>query len=322
MPWHASAAQFQELADRRHRCSTPASWQQGPAVGRRAAAGSTNPSSLRHTGMKKFYDKNSCTVIDLHTYGWDEYPCRSDCAATMINSHLPEGGVVVDYGCGRMHLKHSLRDNIVYVPVDIVSRCKGCIICDFTSDEPLPKVHCDIAILNGVMQLGESYDRRLIKHMMQYSDFILSDRRLDHILGADKTAHGYTLTLVTRQGFLHGAHDGRPQDEYLFKATAECRSESAQPSQHPDIDTNADFTSEERPLGPPSFALQPREAVHVGSTWQGIPDDAWAGKIATIARCDLLYKGRGTVDVEYERGGWDSFWLDSFLHSFRLMAGA
>jgi len=265
--------------------------------------------------MKKFYDKNSCTIIDLHTYDWDLYPCRSTCTAAMVNSHLPEGGVVVDYGCGRMYVKRLLRNDIVYIPIDIVSRCKGCIICDFSSGEPLPKVKSDIAILNGVMQLGEKYDRRLIRHMMEYSDFVLTDRRLDHILGGDKSAHGYRLKLVTKQEFPHGAHDGRPQDEYLFESIVERGADLAEPSE------DSELTMEEWPFGSLSPASKPRQAVEIGSKWQGVPEDVWAGKIAMIASCDPLYKGRGTVDVQYEEGGWDSFWLDSFLNGFQMMCG-
>ena len=265
--------------------------------------------------MKKFYDTNSCTVIDLHAYEWDSYPCRSTYTAAMVNAHLPEGGVVVDYGCGQMYVKKLLRDDIVYIPIDIVSRGKGCIICDFSSGEPLPKVKSDIAILNGVMQLGEKYDRRLIKHIVEYSDFVLTDRRVDNILGGDTSAQGYRLKLVTKQEFPHGAHDGRPQDEYLFESIVERGAELGKASD------DSDDTIEECPFGPISPASKPRQGVEVGSRWQGIPGDAWAGKIATIASCEPLDKGRGTVEVQYEEGGWDSFWLDSFLNGFQMMCG-
>jgi hypothetical protein len=269
--------------------------------------------------MKKFYDITSGTVIDLHAYGWGRYEARARCTATMVNSHLAQGGVVVDYGCGQMCIREFLRNDIVYVPVDIVSRCKGCVICDFSSGEPLPKVYCDVALLNGVMQLGDlrysaHCDHRLIRHIMEYSDFILADRRLDCTIAGDKSARGYTLKLLAKTEFGVGP-DGRVKEECLFESLVEAVDES--------VERGEDEASEpeECPWVLRSVPPERMQDIEVGSRWQGIAKGAWAGTIATITSCDLSWEGRGSVDVQYDKGGGesDSFWLDSFLEAFQTI---
>lgn len=69
------------------------------------------------------------SLSDDQVRGWE---ARAMQAAELLT--LASG--VADMGCGTMHLKRHLRPEQTYIPVDIVSRGEGSIVCDFNKQSP------------------------------------------------------------------------------------------------------------------------------------------------------------------------------------------
>jgi hypothetical protein len=70
------------------------------------------------------------------------------------------GDTVVDLGSGPRALEAHLPAGCRYVPVDIVPRGPGSIVCDLNRD-PLPHVQGDVVIMSGVLEYIHDVHRLL-----------------------------------------------------------------------------------------------------------------------------------------------------------------
>jgi hypothetical protein len=70
------------------------------------------------------------------------------------------GDTVIDLGSGPRALERHLPAGCRYVPVDIVSRGPGSLVCDLNRDA-LPDVHGDVVILSGVLEYIHDVPRLL-----------------------------------------------------------------------------------------------------------------------------------------------------------------
>ena len=60
-------------------------------------------------------------------------------------------GRLVDYGCGRQHLRNHLPPQTQYVPVDYTSRSPDTIVADFNK-LPYPDIDGEIAFISGFLE--------------------------------------------------------------------------------------------------------------------------------------------------------------------------
>lgn len=119
-------------------------------------------------------------LTDDQVRGWE---ARAKQAAELLTS----ASGVADMGCGTMHLKRHLRPDQTYIPVDIVSRGEGSIVCDFNNETPplldvpgmaclgvLEYLHDPAAFLKAT---AAHYDVAVISYAATDTDKPLKNRR-------------------------------------------------------------------------------------------------------------------------------------------------
>jgi hypothetical protein len=68
----------------------------------------------------------------------------------MVRSVRP-GDAVIDLGSGPRALEEHLPDGCRYIPVDVVPRGPGSVVCDLNRD-PMPDVRGDVVVMSGVLE--------------------------------------------------------------------------------------------------------------------------------------------------------------------------
>ena len=61
---------------------------------------------------------------------------------------------MVDYGCGKQHLRKYLPPESKYIPVDYISRSADTIVADF-NQKPPPIIDGDVAFISGFLEYVE-----------------------------------------------------------------------------------------------------------------------------------------------------------------------
>jgi hypothetical protein len=97
-------------------------------------------------------------------------------------------GRLVDYGCGRQHLRNHLPPLTQYVPVDYTSRSPDTIVADF-NQLPYPDIDGEIAFISGFleyMQDAPAFIRHIKK--LSYQEVVLSYCCVESVGSLDERA--------------------------------------------------------------------------------------------------------------------------------------
>jgi hypothetical protein len=78
----------------------------------------------------------------------------------LMVARVRPGDVVVDLGSGPRSLERFLPAGSRYVPVDVVARGAGSLVCDLNRD-PLPDVAADFVVMSGVLEYIHDLPRLL-----------------------------------------------------------------------------------------------------------------------------------------------------------------
>lgn len=106
------------------------------------------------------------TSVENLSPNWDS---RTELIAALI----PAGSSVIEFGAGRMVLKHSLRRGCSYTPSDLVDRGEGTLVCDLNAASlPHFPTH-DIAVFSGVLEYVNDVPR-LVSHLSKSVDIIIA----------------------------------------------------------------------------------------------------------------------------------------------------
>ncbi len=80
-----------------------------------------------------------------------EWPSRADYAMEAIRQLSFTGPIRLgDYGCGRQTLRRVLSSDVIYIPIDHISRSSDTVLCDFNRE--LPPGGFDIGCCLGVLE--------------------------------------------------------------------------------------------------------------------------------------------------------------------------
>jgi hypothetical protein len=87
-----------------------------------------------------------------------------DSRTEQMSLFIPRGMSVLEFGAGRMILKHYLEPGTKYTPSDLVDRGNGTFVCDLNAKKlPVFPVH-DVAVFSGVLEYVYNVPR-LIHHL-------------------------------------------------------------------------------------------------------------------------------------------------------------
>ena len=148
---------------------------------------------------------------------WGDYRGRAIEGSKLLNKQFKNQTSIVDYGCGKMTIREYLQFDHTYQPVDIVSRCEGCIECDFDDpSEELPKIEAELAICTGVMgKLKRENLLRLIEHIRMHSSYLLVNELQNFKLCIQ---HGFELLDSNPFAPEEPGQEVNPHIIYLLKA--------------------------------------------------------------------------------------------------------
>jgi hypothetical protein len=95
-------------------------------------------------------------------------------------------GRLVDYGCGKQHLRKHLPLDIQYIPVDYKSRSPDTIIADFNI-VPYPKIDAEIAFISGFLEYVRDAPA-FIRHIgrLSYREIVMSYCPLESVSSLDE----------------------------------------------------------------------------------------------------------------------------------------
>jgi hypothetical protein len=110
---------------------------------------------------------NEWKSIEYFDPAWEE-------RVVMLAGMIKCKGRLVDYGCGRQHLRNHLPPGTRYIPVDYTSRSPDTIVADFNK-LPYPEIDGDIAFISGFLEYVEDAPAfiRQIKRL-SYQEIVMS----------------------------------------------------------------------------------------------------------------------------------------------------
>ena len=131
-----------------------------------------------------------------------------DSRTKLIADSIDPGSTVLEFGAGRMYLKTCLPDHCTYIPSDLVDRGDSTFVCDLNKKKLPEFPHHDIAVFSGVLEYINNIPR-LIKHLHNYGEKIITSYAITDSNKADRRRHGWvndysdaTLTqLFTKSGY-------------------------------------------------------------------------------------------------------------------------
>lgn len=115
------------------------------------------------------------------------------------------GDTVIDLGSGPRALEAHLPAGCRYVPVDIVPRGPGSIVCDLNRD-PLPDVRGDVVIMSGVLEYIHDLNGLLTGARLIAPRAVVSYAAVEAFSDiSDRRSHGWMNDIglsILREGFL------------------------------------------------------------------------------------------------------------------------
>lgn len=145
--------------------------------------------------LRKYETFNEWEGIENFSDWWEE---RSFIMSKYI---MPECKSLLDLGCGKMHIRRFINDQIKYYGCDYKKRDEETIVCDLAKGE-FPSIHVDTIFMAGVLEYLSNYHEVLKKCSSHCTQFLL----------------GYsTLEALPRGADVHVNHLGRQEliDEML-----------------------------------------------------------------------------------------------------------
>ncbi|MEZ4867709.1 MAG: methyltransferase domain-containing protein [Caldilineaceae bacterium] len=96
-----------------------------------------------------------------------------DTRTKMLASFIPPNSTVLEFGAGRMMLRHYLPEGCQYTPSDIVDRGQNTLVCDLNAAHLPPFPFHDVIVFGGVLEYVHDL-QRLIAHVATSCEMIVA----------------------------------------------------------------------------------------------------------------------------------------------------
>jgi hypothetical protein len=119
---------------------------------------------------------------------------------------IPPGASVLEFGAGRMTLRHYLPEGCTYTPSDLVDRGHATIVCDLNASYLPPFPRQEVVVFSGVLEYLNDVER-VIQHLRAVTNcFVISYCCLEQYPGTlTRRHHGWVNDFTAEE--LEGIFD-------------------------------------------------------------------------------------------------------------------